>query len=104
MNPTEYVELKRQVDELFRKGFIQESTSLCTFPAFLMSQKNESWRMFVDRHAINKITMKYRFPILRLNDMLDIIFGATIFSKIDLKSGYHQITSVSEMSGRPPSK
>jgi len=90
-NPTKAKETQQHVDDLITKGWVQESMSPCVMSVILVPKKDGSWRMCTDCWDINNITIKYRHPIPRLDDLLDELHGSQIFTKINLKSGYNQI-------------
>jgi hypothetical protein len=91
MSRMELEELKKQIDELIDKGFIRPSQSPYGAPVLFVKKKDGSMRLCVDYRALNKITVKNKYPLPRVEDLIDQLQGATVFSKIDLRSGYHQI-------------
>ena len=91
MSPAELNELKKQLNELIEKEFIQPSKSPYGAPVIFVKKKDGSSRMCVDYRALNKLTIKNKHPLPRIEELLDRLSGARWFSKIDLRSGYHQV-------------
>ena len=96
LSALENAEIKKQVQELFQKGFIRPSTSPCGSPIVLVRKKYGSWRMCIDYQALNKITIKNHYPLPRIDDLLDQLKEVVYFTKLDLHSGYHQVRVVEQ--------
>ncbi len=91
MSPKELDELKQQLADLTKHGFIRPSKSPYGAPVLFVKKKDGSVRMCVDYRALNKLTIKNKYPLPRIDELLDRLHGAKYFSKLDLRSGYHQV-------------
>jgi hypothetical protein len=91
MSTPELQELKMQLKELLDLRLIHPSVSPWGEPMIFVRNKDESWRLCIDYRQLNKPTIKNQYPLPRIDDLFDQTKGATVFSKIDLRSGYHQL-------------
>ncbi|WVZ80697.1 hypothetical protein U9M48_028154 [Paspalum notatum var. saurae] len=89
--PKEQELIKQNIDELLGKGYIRPCSSAWAFPILFVDKKDGSRRMWVDYKALNDVTIKNKYPLPRIDDLFDQLQGACVFSKIDLRSGYHQM-------------
>ncbi|GJX03165.1 putative reverse transcriptase domain-containing protein [Tanacetum coccineum] len=90
--PSKMKELSEQLQELSDKGFIRPSSSPWGAPVLFVKKKDGSFGMCIDYRELNKLTVKNRYPLLRIDDLFDQLQGSCIYSKIDLRSGYHQLS------------
>jgi hypothetical protein len=91
MTTLELAELKEHINELLRKGFIHPRSSPWGAPMIFVPKKDGTQRLCVDYHAMNEVTVKNKYPLPRIDDLFYQLYGACVFSKIDLRSGYHQL-------------
>jgi hypothetical protein len=91
MAPSELKELKKQLEDLVDRGFIRPSVSPWGAPVLFVRKKDGSLRLCIDYRELNRVTIKNKYPLPRIDDLFDQLKGATVFSKIDLRSGYHQL-------------
>lgn len=93
LGPGELAELKKQLDEMLEQGFIRPGVSPWGAPVLFVPKKDGSRRLCIDYRQLNKLTIKNRYPLPRIDDLFlfDQLQGATVFSKIDPRSGYHQL-------------
>ncbi|GJY19031.1 hypothetical protein Tco_0390522 [Tanacetum coccineum] len=93
---SELQELSTQLQELSDKGFIRPSSLPWGAPVLFVKNKDGSFRMCIDYRKLNKLTVKNRYPLSRIDDLFDQLQGSRVYSKIDLRSGYHQLRSKEE--------
>ena len=91
MNPKELDELKKQLDDMLRKGLIRPSASPWVSPIIFVDKRDGTTRLCVDYRKLNDVTIKNKYPLPKIEDLFDQLNGARVFSKIDLRTGYHQL-------------